>query len=59
MKTLQVGLGETLRKLSIIVSMSAQNLWFVSKLQNLSIRSLFRCLRLFNLCLVESNLVFF
>jgi len=35
MKTLQVGLGETLRKLSITISKSTQNLWFVSKLQNL------------------------
>jgi len=33
MKTLQVGLGETLRKLNITISKSAQNLWFVSKLQ--------------------------
>ena len=39
MKTLQVGLGETLRKLSITISKSTQNLWFVFKLQNLSIRS--------------------
>jgi len=41
MKTLQVGLGETLRKLSITISKSAQNLWFVFKLQNLSIRDSF------------------
>jgi len=41
LKTLQVGLGRILRKISIIVSMSTQNLWFVSKHQNLSIRGSF------------------
>jgi len=45
-KTLQVGLGETLRKLSITISKSAQNLWFVSNLQNLSIRSLFKVFKI-------------
>jgi len=39
-KELQEGLGEILRKFSITVSKSSQNLWFASKLQNLSIRSL-------------------
>jgi len=38
-KTFQVGLEEILRKLSITISKSTQNLWFVSKLQNLSIKS--------------------
>jgi len=38
MKILQVGLGKILRKFSIAVSKSNQNLWFVSKLHNLSIR---------------------
>ena len=33
-KTLQVGLGEILSKLNMIISKSTQNLWFVSKLQN-------------------------
>jgi len=42
MKTLQVGFGETLRKLSITISKSTQNLWFVSKLQNLSNRGLIK-----------------
>jgi len=42
MKTLQAGLGETLGKLSIAISNSTQNLWFVSKLQNLSSMSLFK-----------------
>jgi len=41
-KTLQVGLGKFLRKLSITISKSSQNLWFASKLQNLSIRSLIK-----------------
>jgi len=31
MKTLQVGLDETVRKFSITVLKSTQNLWFVSK----------------------------
>jgi len=35
MKTLQVGLGEILRKFSTTISKSTQNLWNVSKLQNL------------------------
>jgi len=39
MKILQVGLGKILGKFSITVSKSTQNLWFVSKLQNLSIVS--------------------
>ena len=39
MNTLQVGLGEILRKLSITNSKSTQNLRFVSKFQNLSIKS--------------------
>jgi len=34
MKTLQVGHGEILSKLSMTISKSTQNLWFVSKLQN-------------------------
>jgi len=42
MKTLQVGLGEILRKLSITISKSSQNLWFASKLQNSSVRSLIK-----------------
>jgi len=39
MKTLQVGLGEILSKLSITISKSTQNLGFVFKFQNLSIKS--------------------
>ena len=39
MKILQVGLGEILRKFSLTIFKSTQNLWFVPKLQNLSIRS--------------------
>jgi len=42
MKILQVRLCKILWKSSITVSKSTQNLWFVSKLQNLSIRSLFK-----------------
>jgi len=42
MKTLQVGLGEILRKFSITIFKSTQNLWFVSKPQNLSTMSLIR-----------------
>jgi len=38
MKILQVGLGEILRKLSITISKSTQNLRSVSKLQNLSVK---------------------
>jgi len=34
MRTLQVGLGEILSKLSMTTYKSTQNLWFVSKLQN-------------------------
>jgi len=41
MQTLQVGLGETLRKFSVTISKSTQNLWFVSELQNLSIKDSF------------------
>jgi len=33
MKTLQVGLGEILSKLSMTISKSIQNLWFISELQ--------------------------
>jgi len=40
MKTLQVGLGEILRKFSITISKSTQNLWIVSKLQSLCTMSL-------------------
>jgi len=42
MKTLQGGLGEILWKFGITVSKSTQNLWFASKLRNLSIRSLIK-----------------
>jgi len=42
MITLQVCLGETLRKRSITISKSAPNLWFVSKPQNMSSKSLFK-----------------
>jgi len=45
MKTLQVGLGEISSKLSMTISKSTQNLWNVSKLQNLSIRSLIKRLK--------------
>jgi len=41
-KTLQVGLGEILRKFSITISKSSQNLWFDSKPQNMSTKSLIR-----------------
>jgi len=53
MKTLQVGLGEILRKLSITISKSSQNLWFASKLQNLSIRSLITLNMLLNMLLSD------
>jgi len=39
MKTLQGGLGEILWKFRATISKSTQNLWFVSKLQNLNVRS--------------------
>jgi len=42
MKILQLGLGEILRKFSITISKSTQNLWFDFKAQNLSTRSLIR-----------------
>jgi len=38
MKTLQVGRGEISSKLSMTISKSTQNLWLVSKLQNLSVK---------------------
>jgi len=60
MKTLQVGLGEILSKPSMTISKSTQNLWLVSKLQNLSVKGVqLRCLRVFNLCFDGSNLVLF
>jgi len=37
-KTLQVGLGEISSKLSMTISKLTQNLWLVSKLQNLSVK---------------------
>jgi len=40
MKTIQGGLGKILRKFSITVSKSTQNLWFVSKLQNYDMMNL-------------------
>jgi len=40
MKILQVGLGKMSRKFTITISTSTQNLWFVSKPQILSTRSL-------------------
>ena len=61
MKTLQVGLEEILRKLNITISKSTQYLYMVcfqnSKLEVLGVQ--LRGLRVFNLCLDESNLVLF
>ena len=60
MKTVQVSLEEILRKLSITISKIDRKLMVgfqTSKLEVLGVQ--LRGLRVFNLCLVESNLVLF
>jgi len=44
-KSLYGGLGEILRKFSITIFKSTQNLWFDAKLQKLSTRSLIKMLK--------------
>ena len=60
MKTVQVSLEEILRKLSITISKIDRKLMVgfqTSKLEVLGVK--LRGLRVFNLCLIESNLVLF